>query len=172
MWVGSVRSTLRASANEELGTLADNNPLTISVAFFHGTVCKVIHVVPLKDLRKKEKIWRLLKSLCGTHDASQVFSTYVEEGHNEQGFQRNAVVPCLYWGAVQEALGVHWGVDFIFGIPDGKADDLEQLMREVFKVTICERVGPGFLTAVEFLHKKVAWNAEGFSWTHDPTHAG
>ena len=28
MWVGSERSTLCASANEELGTLADNNPLT------------------------------------------------------------------------------------------------------------------------------------------------
>ena len=28
MWVGSGRSTLCASANEELGTLADNNPLT------------------------------------------------------------------------------------------------------------------------------------------------
>ena len=35
---------------------------------------------------------------------------------------------------------------------------------------ICGRVGPGFLTAVEFLHRKVAWNAEGFSWTHDPKH--
>ena len=38
------------------------------------------------------------------------------------------------------------------------------------KVKICERVGPGFLTAVKFLHRKVAWNAEGFSWTHDPKH--
>ena len=28
MWVGSVRSTLCASANEKFGTLADNNPLT------------------------------------------------------------------------------------------------------------------------------------------------
>ena len=28
MWVGSERSTLCASANEELGTLADNTPLT------------------------------------------------------------------------------------------------------------------------------------------------
>ena len=28
MWVGSGRSTLCASANEKLGTLADNNPLT------------------------------------------------------------------------------------------------------------------------------------------------
>ena len=27
-----------------------------------------------------------------------------------------------------------------------------------------------FLTSVEFLHMKVAWNAEGFSWTHDPKH--
>ena len=43
-------------------------------------------------------------------------------------------------------------------------------MREVFKVKICERIGPGFLTSVEFLHRKVAWNAEGFSWTHDPKH--
>ena len=73
-------------------------------------------------------------------------------------------------GAVLEALGVHWGDDFIFGIPDDRVDDLEQMMREVFKVEICERVGPGLLTAVEFLHRKVAWNAEGFSWTHDPKH--
>ena len=83
---------------------------------------------PPKDLRKG-KIWRLLKSLYGTRDASQVFATYVEEGLTDHGFQRNAVVPCLYWGAMLDALGVHWGNDFIFG----RADDLEQLMREVFK---------------------------------------
>ena len=130
----------------------------ISVAFFHGKVRKVIYVVPPKDLRKKGKIWRLLKSLYGTRDASQVFATYVEEGLNDHGFQRNAVVLCLYWGAIVEALGVHWGDDFIFGIPNDKANDLEQLMREVFKVKICERIGPGFLTSVEFLHKKVGWN--------------
>ena len=62
-------------------------------------------------------------------------------------------------------LGVHWGDDFIFDIPDDRADDLEQLMREVFKVKISD-----FLTSVKFLHRKVGWNAEGFSWTHDPKH--
>ena len=36
------------------------------------------------------------------------------------------------------------GDDFIFGIPHDRADDLEQLIREVFKVKICERIGPGF----------------------------
>ena len=66
-------------------------------------------MVPPKDLRKKGKIWRLFKSLYGTRDASQVFATYVEEGLNEHGFQRNAVVPCVYWSAMLEALGVHWG---------------------------------------------------------------
>ena len=79
----------------------------ISVAFFHGKVCKVIYVVPPKDVRKKGKIWRLLKSLHGTRDASQVFATYVEQGLSEHGFQRNAVVPCLCWCAVLEAPGVH-----------------------------------------------------------------
>ena len=49
------------------------------------------------------------------------------------------------------------------GIPDDRAHDLEHLMREVFKVKICERIGPGFLSSVEFLHRKVGWNAEGFS---------
>ena len=67
----------------------------ISVAFFHGKVRKVTNVVPPQDLRKKGKIWRLLESLFGTRDASQVFATYVEEGLNDHGFQRNAVVPCL-----------------------------------------------------------------------------
>ena len=28
-------------------------------------------------------------------------------------------------------------------------------MRELFKVKICERIGPGFLTSVEFLDRKV-----------------
>ena len=65
---------------------------------------------------------------------------------------------------------MHWGDDFIFSFPDDRANDLEQLMREVFKVKVCKRVGSGFLTAVEFLHRKVAWNAAGFSWTHDPKH--
>ena len=142
----------------------------ISVTFIHGKVRKVIFVVPPKDLRKKGKIWRLLKSLYGTRDASQVFATCVEDGLIEHGFQRNVVVLCLYRSAMLEDSGVHWGDDFIFGIPDDSADDLEQLMREVFKVKICERIGPGFLTALEFLHRKVAWNAEGFSWTHDPKH--
>ena len=114
-------------------------------------------------------IWRLLKSLHGTRDASQVFATYVEEGLNDHGLQRNAV-PCLYWGAVLEALGVHWRDDFSLGIPDDRADHLEQLMREVFKAENCECVGCGFLTTVEFLHRKVAWNAEGFSCKHDPKH--
>ena len=122
----------------------------ISVAFLHGKVRKVTHVVPPKDFRKKGKLWRLLKSLYVTRDASQVFATCVEEGLIERGFQRNAVVQCLYWGAVLEALGVHWRGDFIFGLPDDRANDLEQLMRVMFKVEICERVGPGFLTAVEF----------------------
>ena len=63
-----------------------------------------------------------------------------------------------------EALDVHWGDDFIFGIPDDRADDLEQF--DAF----CERIGAGFLTSLEFLHRKVAWNAEGFSWTKDPKH--
>ena len=47
----------------------------------------------------------------GTRDASQVFATYVEEGLNDHGFQRNAGMPCLYWGAMLEALGVHRGDD-------------------------------------------------------------
>ena len=49
----------------------------ISVAFFHGKVCTMIYVLPPKDLRKKVKIWSLLKSLYGTRDASLVFATYV-----------------------------------------------------------------------------------------------
>ena len=62
----------------------------------------------------------MLKSLYGTRECLR-------------RTRRIAVVPCLYWGTMLEALGVHWGDDFIFGIPDDRADDLEQLMREVFK---------------------------------------
>ena len=43
------------------------------------------------------------------------------------------------------------------------ADDLEQVMREMFKVKICERVGSGFLSAVER-----GGRGEGFSWDSLP----
>ena len=86
----------------------------ISVAFFHGNVRKVIYVVPLKDLQKRGKVWRLLKSLYGTRDASQVSATCVEEGLSDHGLQRNVVVPCFCKSAALETLGVHWADDFIF----------------------------------------------------------
>ena len=75
----------------------------ISVAFFHGKV-RIVMYVPLKDFRKKGKIWRLLKSLYGTRDAIQVFATHLEEGLNEHSFQSNAVEPCLYWAQCRKGL--------------------------------------------------------------------
>ena len=135
----------------------------LSVAFFHGNVRKTIYVVPQKDLWKRGKVWRLLKSLYGTRDASQVFATYVEEGLNGHGFQRNVVVPCLNRSTALETFGVHWGDDFIFAVPCDLADELEQVMREVFNVKIFERVGPGFTTSVAFLKHTVAM-AETFGF--------
>ena len=142
----------------------------ISVAFFHGKVRKVIYVVPPKDLRKKVKIWRLLKSLYGTRDASQVFATYVEEGLNDHGFRE------MRWCRV--CTGAQCWKHLVCTGETISSSAFQMTgrtisnnsMREVFKVKICERIGPGFLTSVEFLHRKVGWNAEGFSWTHDPKH--
>ena len=90
-------------------------------------------MVPPKELRKKVRIWILLKSLYGTRDACQVFETYVDEGQRSW-LSEKCGGPVFVLGAMLEVLGVHWRDDFIFGIPDDKADDLEQLMREVFKV--------------------------------------
>ena len=142
----------------------------ISVAFLHGKVRKVIYVVPPKDLRKQGKIWRLLQSLHGTRDSSQVFATYVEEGTQRSWLSEKCGGAMFVLGRNAGSTWCALGRRFHLCIPDDKADDLEQLMREVFKVEICERIGPGFLTSVEFLHKKVGWNAQGFSWTHDPKH--
>ena len=49
-----------------------------------------------------------------------------------------------------------------------RANNLEQLMRETFRVRACERVDPGFLTTVEILRIKAAWKAEDFFWIDDP----
>ena len=43
-------------------------------------------------------------------------------------------------------------------------------MRETFRVRVCERVDPGCLITVEFMRRKVAWNAEDFFWIYDPIH--
>ena len=43
-----------------------------------------------------------------------------------------------------------------------------QLMRETFRVRACERVDPEFLTTVEILRRRAAWNVDDFFWIDDP----
>ena len=128
------------------------------------------HVVPPKDLRRKRKIWSLLKNRCGIRDTSQVFATHVEEGPNEHGFQKDALVPWRYWKTALKTCGVYWRDGFIPAISGVRANDLVQWMRETCRVRVCERVDPGFLTTVEFIHRRVAWNAEDFFWMYEPIH--
>ena len=87
------------------------------VAFFHGKVRKLIYVVHQK---------RLLKSLYGTRDASQVFATYGEEGLNDHWFSEKCGGAVFILGRNAGSIGVHWRDGFISCIPDDKADDLEQ----------------------------------------------
>ena len=126
-------------------------------------------VVPPKDHRRKRKIWSLLKSRCGTRDTSQVFATHVEEGPNEHGLQKDALMPWWYLKATLKTCSVYWRNGFIPAISGVRANDLEQLMRETFRVKVCEHVDPGFLT-VEVLRRKVAWNIADFFWIYDPIH--
>ena len=65
---------------------------------------------------------------------------------NEHGLQKDALVPWWYWKATSKTCSVHWGDGFIPAIVGVRANDLEQLMRETFKVRACEHVDPGFLT--------------------------
>ena len=120
------------------------------------------YVVPPKELRRKRKIRSLLKNRCGIRDTSQVFATRVEEGLNEHGLQKDAWVPWWFWKATLKTCSVYRGDGFILAISGVRANGLGQSMREAYRVEVCERVDPGFLTTVEFMHRKVAWNAEDF----------
>ena len=124
-------------------------------------------MVPPEDLRRKRKIWRLLKNRCGIRDTSQVFATHEEEGH-KHGLRKDAVVLWWYWKATLKTCSVHWRDGFTPAISGVRANDLGQLMRETFRVRACERVDAGFLTTVEILRRKVAWKAEDFFWINDP----
>ena len=128
------------------------------------------YVVPPKDPRRKRKNWSLLKNRCGVRDTSQVFATYVEEGPTEHCLQKDALVPSWYWKATLKTCGVYRGDGFTLAISGVRANDLERLMRETFRVRVCERVDPGFLVTVVFMRRKVAWNAEDFFRIYDPIH--
>ena len=108
------------------------------------------YVVPPKDLRRKRKIWSLLKNRCGIRDTSQVFATHVEEGLNEHGLLK-ALVPWWYWKATLKTCSVHWRNGFTPAISGVRANDLEQLMSQTFRVRACEHVDPGSLTTMEIL---------------------
>ena len=128
------------------------------------------YLVPPKDLLRKRKIWKMLKNRCGIRDTSHVFATHVEEGPNGHGLHKDALLPWWCWKATMKTCSVHWRDGFIPAISGVRAIDLEQLMHETFRVKVCERIDPGFLTTVEVLRRTVAWNVEDFFWVHDPTH--
>ena len=65
------------------------------------------YVVPPKDLRRKRKIWKMLKNRCGIRDTSHVFATHVEEGPNEHGLHKDALLPWC-WKATLKTCSVHW----------------------------------------------------------------
>ena len=115
-------------------------------------------------------MWSLLKNWCGIRDTSQVFATHAEDRPNEHSLQKDALVPWWYWKATLKTCSVHWRDGFVPAISGVRANDLQQLMRETFRVRICERVDPGFLTTVEFMRRKVAWNVEDFFRIYDPMH--
>ena len=127
-------------------------------------------MVTPEDLRKKRYFWSLLKNRSGIRDTSQVFATHVEEDLNEHGLLKDALVPWWYWKATLKTCSVHWGDGFILAISGVRANGLEQLMRETFRVRVCERFDPRFLTTVEFMHRKVTWNVDDFLWIYDPIH--
>ena len=69
---------------------------------------------------------RLLKSLHGTRDASQVFATCVEEGPLRPLVSEKCGGAVLVLGRNAGSIGVHWGDGFISCIPDDRADGFEQ----------------------------------------------
>ena len=97
-----------------------------------------------------------------------MFATHVEEGLNEHGLQKDALVPWWYWKATLKTCSVYQKDGFIPAISSVRANDLE---RETFRVRTCERVDLGSLTTVEILCRKVAWNVEDFFWIYDLIHS-
>ena len=90
-------------------------------------------------------------------------------GPHERGLQKDALVPWWCWKATLKTCSVHWRDGFTPAIIGVRANDLEQLMCDTFRVGVCERVDRGFLTRVEILRRKAAWNVEDFFWIYDPT---
>ena len=136
----------------------------ISVAFFHGKARLVLYVVPPKDLRKPGVIWRLLKSLYGTRDASQVFAEYVSDSLRAESHERSCISPCLYFSEELENLMAHHGDDFIGALPESQLETLKDIMNRRFKVKFAKVVGEGFDSEVDFLHRRVLYTGRGFAW--------
>ena len=74
MWVGSKRSTLCASANEELDTLADNNPLTVVSLVSQERVQQLTAEVPVEfvSLVSQERVQQRIAEVQLTGDVREV----------------------------------------------------------------------------------------------------
>ena len=119
--------------------------------------------------RRKRKIWSLLKNRAFVTRVKCLQHTWRKVPTNTV-FRKTHWCRGGYWKSTLKTCSVHWGDGYTPAIAGVRANDLEQLMRETFRVRVCERVDPGFLTTVEILRRKVAWNVEDFFWIYDPKH--
>ena len=112
-------------------------------------------------------------------DAAGTFTITIAPEHREQRkvrlnetlsseMSKRPVVAWLYWKATLKTCSGHRRDGFSPAISGVRANDLAQLMREKFRVKVCERVDCGFLTTEKILRGEMALNAGELFWMYDP----
>eukprot|EP00971_Amphidinium_carterae_P319363 6347305-Amphidinium_carterae.1 len=155
------------------GARAHENMLAVydvSVAFFHGRVRNTIYVVPPKEIRATQPLWKLKRALYGTRDAGQIFQDYINTTLSKVGFVRSQVCGCLFHHREKDVWIVHHGDDFLAVVTEESGAWLDGVMKDGFKIKVMPRIGPGGARHGAFLHRTLGWTPEGFYWEHDGKH--
>ena len=135
----------------------------VSVAFMHAATDEHIIVKPPSGI-VTSKFWRLKKALNGTRRASQLWQEHSAQKLEELEWKRNDVNPCVFHhGRLDCHLEIH-GDDFLVSGPRESIKEVDQQVKEAFKIKKSDILSPHPDDEKEttFLKRKISVDADGW----------
>lgn len=144
----------------------------VSVAFFHAEIKEELYVRPPAGMRKPGWIWKLLRAMYGSRQASMLFQDQVAHVLVDiGGFSRCAAAPSMYFHEEHNMEALVHGDDFLADAEESGLQYMDTLLEENFLVKKLPRLGPGAEKQGTFIGRLLTYHdGKGFEYQAGTKH--
>ena len=147
--------------------------IDVSRAYFYAPSRRPVFVKLPDEDAEPGMCGRLNVSMYGTRDAAANWEEKYSQHLIDNGFERGASSPCVFYNPARKVRCVVHGDDFTFLGCDDQLDFCTKMMTSEYDVKIRGRMGPDAKDdkSITILNRCVEWKTDGIHYEADPRHA-